>query len=329
MTGDSLKVPVLAIGFNRPDLLAGLLSQIPLDGRDVYISIDGPRSIAEELLVNETIEVANRFKNTSQGVHVQTKYYEKNLGCKYGVYNAIDWAFSLEDKLIILEDDVRPISQFFEYCDRGLSFFENHEDIWQLNGWTPLDNENLTVSIYKTIHSHIWGWATWKNRWDSFDLEMSAWKEQKLSKLPIFKDSDVHPRFDAYWKKTLNDCATGKINTWDSQWLFSMWMNNGFALSPSKRLCGNVGFDERATHTPTSGGEIFSRLPNGQVIFEPAAFYTYDSSLRFDRIHDVVNYKLDEYIEATLLYSLYKLMRRISKNYLRNVIRKIKRLKVN
>ena len=325
--GDKLKSSILIIGFNRPDLLKDLFNLIPDDGRNIYVAIDGPRNEEEAQIVKESITVVQESVNRFTKNSISTKFSECNQGCKYGVFNAINWAFSLEESLIILEDDVRPSNQFFEYCDKGLELFENNEKIWQLNGWTPIEMDELDVNFYQTIHAHIWGWASWKSRWSKFDLEMSSWTGDGISTLDLFRNRKMHKNFDKFWTSNLNSCGRGEIDTWDTQWLYSMWVNSGTALSPTKLLCGNVGFDERATHTATSGGEVFSRLPDNDVIFSLENLIDFDSGYTHDLTHDVICYKLDQLSSEKKFKNIFK--RIDNQCHLRKVWRKIKPLNVN
>ena len=279
--------------YNRPDLLDEVLKKLPLDGRDIYVSIDGPKNNAETTVVNNCIELSNNFKKQNQSLRIKVRHSVNNMGCKYGVISAINWAFETETSLIIIEDDVRAVPEFFQFCDLGLDFFQNNEKIWQINGWTPLDDPKKDLFYYTTIHAHIWGWATWKSRWLSFDSELVNWSSKDFCKMEIFKGTRVHRHFFKYWTEILEKCRAGKIDTWDTQWLFSMWLNDSLAISPSQRLCGNVGFDSRATHTPEAGGAIFSKLPKNDLVVDPNLLYQIDSTLNFDLYHDIIAYKLD------------------------------------
>lgn len=311
---------VVVIAFNRPDLLALALESIPQDGRNVYISIDGARNPEEEVAVKKSNLIAREYQSSVMSNEVRIRSAIDNQGCKYGVFNAIDWAFEFEETLIILEDDILPLKKFFDFCDYGLSLFAGNNVIWQLNGWTPLDvKADSDMYFYQTTHAHIWGWATWKNRWEKFDLELSNWRQQDFKSFPIFEDINLHKNFNAFWNRNLNACANGEIDTWDSQWLYSMWMNHSYAISPSSRFCGNIGFDTRATHTPTSGGELFSKLPNPGVSFRVEDLVNFDSTLRHDVIHDLKCYKLDDVLMdeyrknlfATLFFYTRRFFRRL------------------
>jgi hypothetical protein len=40
-----------------------------------------------------------------------------------------------------------------------------------------------------------------------------------------------------------------KIDTWDYQWAYSIFNNNGICINPSKNLITNIGFSTDGTHT--------------------------------------------------------------------------------
>ncbi len=48
------------------------------------------------------------------------------------------------------------------------------------------------------------------------------------------------------------------IDTWDYQWTFSQWKNNGFNIIPNVNLVQNIGFGENATHTTSESSKSLS-----------------------------------------------------------------------
>jgi hypothetical protein len=43
--------------------------------------------------------------------------------------------------------------------------------------------------------------------------------------------------------------AGGRIDTWDYQWMFACWMQQGLSCMPGTNLISNIGFGPDATHT--------------------------------------------------------------------------------
>lgn len=241
--------PILVIGFNRPDLLSQVLSDKNFLNRRVYISIDGPRNSKETSLVHECIEIANKFMARHPDSFLQTS--KGNLGCKKGVSTAIDWVFKQENQVIILEDDVVPNDFFYVFMDEMLKKHKENYDIWQISGHCALPVDLESTKIYLSQFPQIWGWATWKSRWEKFDRNLENWAGTFLFDsapyLLVQKSADL----GKYWTDRLNECKSG-FDTWDYQWTYSMWANSAWAISPGQSLCANQGFDQRATHTKST-----------------------------------------------------------------------------
>jgi len=240
--------PILVVGFNRPDLLEKSLDKLRDQRRRIYISIDGPRNSIESLIVERCKQIVSDFKQNHEYCSVAFKFHKENLGCKAGVISAINWAFQTENELIILDDDIDFGNEFLKYCDAGLLAFAESNEIWHLSGWTPLHNLSTHPSIYMTRYPHIWGWATWKDRWERYDADLISWGGV-ASALESNRQSKVPRGFDAYWGNLFQNVFQKNWDTWDIQWAFTVWKNGGFALSPGLRLTKNIGFDRRATHT--------------------------------------------------------------------------------
>ena len=85
-------LPVLIVGFNRPDLLQNLLVKLyGLNVNTIYISLDGPRNEADFENCNDCLKVAQSF-STKFNIQIISRSY--NLGCNLGVVSALDWFFS-------------------------------------------------------------------------------------------------------------------------------------------------------------------------------------------------------------------------------------------
>lgn len=251
--GNYMQAAILIIGFNRPKLLKKLLLTVPLSNtRRIYISIDGPRDSNEAIRVNQVRALVEAFALQNPKVEIKYRFSEQNLGCKSGVRAAIDWAFESEDSLIILEDDIVVSEEFFTYMDYFINHFKSDSQIWHINGFSPLLPPYKNQYPYLTKFAHVWGWATWKNRWDEYDRELLAYQPGKLFQTETLKTNPLSDDALIFFERNLAACKEG-FDTWDFQWQFSMWLKGGFAISPGERLSGNCGFGLTASHTKFAG----------------------------------------------------------------------------
>jgi len=96
--------------------------------------------------------------------------------------------------------------------------------------------------------NHIWGWATWRRSWANYDVNMATWPSWYAGG-GLAEISNGSKGFYNYWKKVFENTYAGNIDTWDYQWTFACWANNGLTVMPGNNLTSNLGFSGDATHT--------------------------------------------------------------------------------
>lgn len=252
------KIPILVIAFNRPDVTRMLVERIKSARPEkVYIACDGYRDSVEgeEGKVSEVRQIAESLQSVCE---IECLYQEKNIGCKAGVVAALNWFFSFEERGIILEDDCLPSTSFFRYCECLLKKYEDDMRVWHIGG-TTFREYRKEESYRFTAYAGVWGWATWRNRWLYYEESMNDYKT--LEWRHAVKRYDLAQSF---WNKNLDKVATKKIDTWDYQWLYTMWINRGLAIAPNTNLISNMGFGNNATHT-TDGYSHLAALKISEI----------------------------------------------------------------
>ena len=110
-----------------------------------------------------------------------------------------------------------------------------------------------------------------------------------------------YERDKIYWQKIFQDVSNGKIETWDYQWIYTVWINKGLSIMPNKNLVSNIGFGHEATHTTIEDSKL-SKIPS--------------QDLSFPLIHHLFVYEnkdADKYTASNIFYSLNFAMRIFSK----------------
>jgi len=72
-------------------------------------------------------------------------------------------------------------------------------------------------------------------------------------------------RVISYWTNIFERVYKGEIDTWDYQWLFACWIQNGHNILPNVNLVSNIGFNMEATHTTPQ--RKFGNMRTGPMIF--------------------------------------------------------------
>lgn len=259
-----LNTPILFLVFNRLETTKKVFDSIKkAQPPKIYIASDGPRkNINGEDRQVETIR-NYILQNINWNCEVKTLFREKNLGCKYAVSDAISWFFKNEKQGIILEDDCLPSESFFWFCEELLEKYKKDLRVWHISGDNFQDNQfRGDGTYYFSQYNHIWGWATWADRWQKYDVEMSSFKSfsKNINVRSIYKNKDDQ----LYWLNVFKDVYDKKVDTWDYQWTYAIHINNGLSILPNKNLISNIGFGENATHTLSLESE-FSNIPKAEL----------------------------------------------------------------
>ncbi|MXV50011.1 nucleotide-diphospho-sugar transferase [Pedobacter sp. HMF7647] len=240
--------PLLFIIFNRPDTTLTVFERIrEAKPKRLYIAADGPRTSREdeEHLCSEARKV---IEQVDWDCSVETLFREKNLGCKYAVSSAVDWFFSKEEEGIILEDDCLPSNDFFRFCDEMLVKYRYDSRIRHITGCNLQYGKKWgDATYYFSRNVHVWGWASWKRVWNSYDVELSKYQRPEAERQ--FSNVFSEQLLIQSWVDIFQQLKDGKIDTWDYQVGIINFFENGLCVIPNCNLVSNIGFGQNATHT--------------------------------------------------------------------------------
>lgn len=254
--------PVLLILFNRPEQTKKLFNAVKeAKPKQLFIGIDGPRDQDDQDKINQILKLIDNTFDFDCEVNIKNQ--TKNLGCGLGPRAAISWFFSNVEKGIILEDDCIPSNSFFQYADKLLEKYKSDKRIWLIsgdNGGPILKAEYFGNDAYTFSNVPlIWGWASWKDRWDKYDENIDNWKKGTIVNRKNLGHVNI---FEKFVVGTLckNSSNSNNKNFWDFQMYSTMLKNKGFAIIPKNNLISNIGWGEIATHTKKENFRSHSNL---------------------------------------------------------------------
>ena len=231
---------ILLLNYRRPDLSARARTFIQHARPDtVLLACDGPAEGEHEIIAAVHQALAGDW-----GCPVARRYSAAHRGCKWGVVEGINWAFTLVPELIVLEDDIIPEPTFFPFASEMLDRYRTATRIFSVSGCRDPGEILPTSESYSfRRRPYIWGWATWHRAWQHYDPDSKAW--------PLFRD---HPGFhppahSGEFRLNLDRVHAGQLDTWDYQWQFTHLQHDALGIFPRHNLIENDGFDLRATHT--------------------------------------------------------------------------------
>lgn len=250
--------PILLIGYNRPDKLKDVIQSLlkcAECGQSVlYVSVDGPKEtrLTDKVMIEKNLEIIEKYRHLFAQVFINSEPI--NLGLANHIIKSINWVLENNEKVIILEDDIRIISDnFLFFMNKSLDLF-NDSDIFQISAYTypvnKLELEKFKCSIFKIRTLSCWGWATWKNKWSFYNHDVNAhyhyWSEKKSR----IKEFDILG--NAHFFGQLQRNFYGQMYSWAVRW-YASWMSlGGYSLFPKFSLVENIGMDGTGTFTSAS-----------------------------------------------------------------------------
>jgi hypothetical protein len=253
------KQALLITAYNRPKKLRALIDALrPIAPPLVFLHVDGPSPTKpnDERLVESTRALSREFDWRPQ---IVTHFQDGNLGCRQGMHYALDWFYSHVEMGAVLEDDLVPSGQALPFLHDGLERFRNSR-VWLISANKQSSFRSFSRPSLTAI-PHIWGWATWADRWNSHDKELDFWAEYRDSRR--FASQFPTPAVAARFRDDIDRAHQGQIDTWDLGFMADMWANDGLCVSPPATLVSNRGFDAEGTHTVGPGWE--SSRPSYEV----------------------------------------------------------------
>ena len=245
---DRFETPILYLMFNRPDLVKQTFPKIKeMRPKFLYVAADGPRENNEEderrcqecrdWLLNE-IDWECEFK---------TLFRSENLGCGLAVSEAITWFFEQVESGVILEDDIYCDISYFYFTQEMLIRYKDVDDILFISGSNfQMGHIRGDGDYYYSKFPNIWGWATWKNRWEKYNYYLTIGEVYQLNileKIPILSSKKL-------WLSRMNQISQEFRKTiWDYQWYLKLIESDSFSIVPNKNLVINIGIGSNATHT--------------------------------------------------------------------------------
>ena len=277
MEMDVCPTPIIFMVFNRPETTLLVFRAIAAARPAKLLLIaDGARAgkEGEDERCRQVREIVSRVDWPCE---VFRNFADQNLGCGERVISGLDWAFSLVEEAVILEDDCLPDPSFFPFCSEMLERYRNDHRVAMIAGSNCLGPALKTeYSYFMSKWSHIWGWATWRTAWSRYDRSLSTWPEVKRS--GILNEIFYAKTGVRFWTRIFDSMHDGTgPNTWDYQWYYTNLIQGSLSIVPSCNLIRNIGFGPDATHTFTA-----TSCPSQEVekLAFPLAHPPYVTSLR-------------------------------------------------
>ncbi len=259
--------PLAVFVFNRPEhtrrLLASLEKNSECAGTKVYFFADAARKDSDIPLCEEVLKVVAEYRE--KGIFAETYLTRntENKGLAESILSGVTKVLDEHGRIIVLEDDLIVGRDFLDYMNRGLQSFEKDETVWSVTGYTfPMKAlEKYDGDIYLSDRGCSWGWATWKDRWDSVDWDVADYASFKFDG----KARRAFARWGGDLPNLLDAYICGEIRSWAIRWCYSAFKQGKKTVYPKESRVINGGADGSGTNFHTAVSTYDTGLYNGDT----------------------------------------------------------------
>lgn len=240
-----MPAPIALFAFNRPDHLRRTLEALAANNlaaqSDLTIFCDGPRSDTE----TEQTNAVRKMAKSAQGfASLSIVERDKNLGCANSIIDGLTQMFAQYEKLIVIEDDILTSPHTLRFLNDGLDYYADDKRIFNISAWSPPPSlfkipRDYPHDIYAIPRFNCWGWASWRDRFENIDWNISDYTSFKTSpqqrKAYNAGGEDMSPMLDAQ--------MTGKIDSWAIRADYWRFKNGQLGVNPVRAYTTNIGMD--------------------------------------------------------------------------------------
>jgi len=222
---------------------------------DLIVFSDGAKnkSAVESVnLVREYLKTVEGFKS------VTVIERQENYGLAKSIISGVSEVIDEYGRIIVLEDDLVTSPNFLSYMNKSLDFYEKKSKIWSVSGFSfPMSYPSTyNFDVAFGVRASSWGWATWADRWDKVDWDITDYaafiKDKKARKEFKQGGSDLC--------KMLKDQMTGEINSWAIRFCYAQFRNKALDVYPVRSKVKSIGFSPDATHTRGMDKRFMTKL---------------------------------------------------------------------
>ncbi|MCQ2253847.1 MAG: glycosyltransferase [Bacteroidales bacterium] len=235
-----MTAPIIIFCYNRAAHLRRLINSLLLNKEaaesNLYIYADGARTPGDKDVeaVQQLIGEISGFKS------VTITRRSQNIGLANNIIKGVSEVLDKHESAIVLEDDLIATPHLLRYMNEALDFYRD-TNAWSIAGYTPNVDipDGYASDTYPIMRNCSWGWATWRNRWQKVDWEVSDFKD-------FIRNSEQRNLFDesgSDLSAMLLKQQIGEIGSWSIRFCYSGFKHNMPTIYPTRSFIINGGAD--------------------------------------------------------------------------------------
>jgi hypothetical protein len=293
--------PIILFTYQRLDSLKKTISSLTNNSlatdSDLIIFSDGPKSLKD----NPNVKEVRAYLKTIEGFKSVTIYESSsNKGLAASIIQGVSDVLKVYPSAIILEDDLITSTNFLDFMNQALDYYQDKPEILAISGFSPIIKGLHEEDVYFTHRATSWGWACWADRWSKIDWKCNYYDEFKNNRQMKAKFNEMGSDMTLMMKRQME----GKLNSWAIRFCFHQFQHQLFSVHPAVSKIHNIGIsDAHATNTNQKFNRFSSTLDNtgneafafnNQILLDPKV---------------IKQFKKDNSIEARIMNKLLNLFK--------------------
>ena len=240
--------PICLFVYKRYDttklMLESLLACPECADSELYVFMDEARNDSEA----DDVEKVRALFDNLQGFKAIHPYPARmNKGMARSVIDGVTTVLEKHESIIVLEDDLVVAPDFLTFMNAALEAYRDRSDIWSISGYTPNLKEIEQYDkngVFLVPRAQCWGWATWNDRWETVDWEVSDFnylaRNKKRRKAFDMGGNDLF--------RTLEMEHRERIESWAVRWAYAASKQKMWTVNPMLSKVQNIGLKSSTSH---------------------------------------------------------------------------------
>lgn len=264
-------------------MLESLLACPECAESDLYVFMDEARNDDEAKAVEK---VRALFDDLQGFKSIHPFPARMNKGMANSVIEGVTKVLQENENIIVLEDDLVVSPDFLAFMNESLRIYKDRDDIWSISGYTPKLKElesNDKRGVFLVPRAQCWGWATWRDRWEMVDWEVSDFS--RLAQSKELRDKFNRGGNDLF--RTLEMERRERIESWAVRWAYSASKNNMLTVNPMQSKVQNIGLKSSESHVGWHDERHNVELKGNTTTLDPNVQFDETLAAAFKKHHDL------------------------------------------
>lgn len=253
--------PIVLFTYNRPIETEKTISALRGNylARDsiLYVFSDGPKNQSAIDGVKKTRAIIRKIDGFKNIIITESTH---NKGLARSIIEGVSEVLEEHGKAIVIEDDLVTSSNFLDFMNQALDFYEDNNKVISVSGFTlPLKKMPKNNDFYTGFRASSWAWGTWARAWEGIDWVPSDFEQ-------FYKDKIARKQFNrggSDMTKMLKDQMDGRIDSWAIRFCYHQFKHQMVTVFPTVSKAASIGFGADATHT-FSESRFQTKLDSGE-----------------------------------------------------------------